>query len=334
VEDKAGDLGASGASPFWLSPDVDIPATPGLAVQGSNTVQIRVHAHEEPILDEKVVAEVYVGRPSLAMSPTTGTIRIDPGNLLFRPPGVAGTEPILTEPGATLTFPWTPSNTAADINGPGHRCLIVRAFPQSVTPPTSAFDVPNEPHEAQHNIDIIATSMDRARKEQGGAGTKDDPRKRDPKTGIWSERFDTVGTGGRGRRFVVWAIDPEPDEQIHRAINRAIGRRRLAGFSTEPPDTLIVETVKARGKQVDPRDLLRSPFGRAAGLGRGVFGRGRLVAAASMILGPRTLSSVILRFDHSNLAPRTAVVLHGAQWREDGTPEGGITLVALAPVKP
>src|SRR3712207_730708 len=89
VEDKGGDLGAPGSSPFWLSPDVDIPAHPGRAVQGPNDVQIRVHSHEEPILEEKIVAEVYVCNPSLAMSPTVGSKRIDPGNLRFRPPSVA-----------------------------------------------------------------------------------------------------------------------------------------------------------------------------------------------------------------------------------------------------
>ena len=83
VEDKTGDLGAPGSpAPWWLSPDVDIPAHTGEAVQGANDVRIRVHAHEEPILDEKIVAEVYVGNPSLVMSPTSGTSRIDPGTLL------------------------------------------------------------------------------------------------------------------------------------------------------------------------------------------------------------------------------------------------------------
>src|SRR5919112_4258556 len=188
VEDKAGDLGAPGSSPFWLSPDIDIPAHPGEAGQGSNTVQIRVHAHEEPFVEEKVVAEVYVGRPSLAMSPTPATRRIDPGNLLFRPASVAGTEPILSEAGVTLHFPWTRSASGADVDGPGHRCLVVRAFPQSVTPPTTPFDVPNESHEAQHNIEILTTTkLQMDMHEDEGAGTKDDARKRDSQTGLWWE---------------------------------------------------------------------------------------------------------------------------------------------------
>src|SRR5205085_3014030 len=195
--------------PFWLSPDIDIPAHTGEGRQGSNDVQIRVHTHEEPILGEKITAEVYVGNPSLAMSPSVGTKRIDPG-LTFRPPGVAGTEPVADLPGGTVTFPWTPSNNPANVDGPGHRCLVVRAFPNTVTPPTDPFDVPNEPHEAQHNIEILMTTHLKASMDAGGAGTRQDPRRRDQKSGMWWERISTLGPHKLGVRYVVWAFDPEP----------------------------------------------------------------------------------------------------------------------------
>jgi hypothetical protein len=87
VEDRAGDLGAPTppGTAWWFSPDVTLIApSPGVAVAGANTVQIRVHAHDEPIMSEKIVAEVYVGTPSLVMSPVADTKRIDPGNLRFR----------------------------------------------------------------------------------------------------------------------------------------------------------------------------------------------------------------------------------------------------------
>src|SRR5947207_8315976 len=119
VEDRAGDQGGTtGPGPFWLSPDVDIPAHTGVAGQGSNDVQIRVHSHDEPILTEKISAEVYVGEPSLAMSPTVGTKRIDPG-LTFRPLGVAGTEPVADILGGTSTFPWTPPSDPTHVDGTG-----------------------------------------------------------------------------------------------------------------------------------------------------------------------------------------------------------------------
>jgi hypothetical protein len=335
VEDNQGDLGAPpqpGAA-WWLSPDVDIPAHSGAAVQGTNQVQIRVHAADEPILDEKIVAEVYVGNPSLVMSPTTGTQRIDPGNLLFRPAGVSGSEPVATNAGGTLSFAWVPSASPANVDGPGHRCLVVRAFPQSVTPPTSAFDVPNERHEAQHNIEILTTSTASGAMADGAAGTRADPRRRDEATGMWWEKLDTLAASRRGRRFVVWAVDPSPSKRVVAGLREALAQAEISGFSKEPPGKVTLEAVGTDGEEIDPRRLLEdSRFAKRAGLGRGLFAENRLLGAAALDLGPREGSGLVLRFDHSNLAPRTAVVLHGAQWSQTGRPEGGMTVVALAPI--
>jgi phage terminase large subunit-like protein len=206
--------------------------------------------------------------------------------------------------------------------------MVVRAVPQSVTPPSSPFTVPNEQHEAQRNIVILTTTKVQMDMSDGGAGTRDDPRGRDKETGLWWQRFDTVGAGKRGRRFVVWAFDPTPDDLIVDAVLRSLGRRKFGGFSERPPEAVSIEPMK---ETLDPRKLAKSDFGRQAGLGRGLFRSNRLLAAGALVLGPRKLSNVVLRFDHSALEPRTAVVLHGAQWSEDGTAEGGITLVALAP---
>lgn len=336
VEDTAGDLGAvPSTAPWWLSPDVDIPAHPGEAVQGVNDVRIRVHAHEEPILEEKIVAEVYVGQPALVMSPTTGTRRIDPGTLRFRPANVSGTEPIANTAGGTLSFPWTPSSTAADVDGPGHRCMIVRAFPESVTPPTSPFDVPNEQHEAQRNIEILSTRRDAGSMEEGGSGTAESPRRRDEVTGIWWEALLTRAIGRRkGRRFIVWAFDPEPPKPIVDGLRKSLKQAGVRRLSTDPPKLVTLEAADAPGEEIDPQKLLGNRrFAGASGLGKGVFGRGRLVAAAAVELGPKKSSRILVRFDHSNLKEGTAVVLHGAQWDEKGRPEGGMTIIAVAPTR-
>jgi hypothetical protein len=332
VEDKAGDLGAvPSPAPWWLSPDVDIPAHPGEARQGANTVQIRVHSQEEPIIEQKIVAEVYVGNPSLAMSPTANTRRIDPGNLRFRPPNVAGTEPVATQAGGTLTFSWTPSGTAGDVDGLGHRCLVLRAFPEDVTPPTSPFDVPNEQHEAQRNIEIVSTAEMSGSMSKGGAGTPDDPRRIDKATGKWWERIETIGPGRRGRRYTVWAFDPRPNRLIQEAATAVLGKRGFKGFSKQPPYEVSIDPGD-NGKQLDPGDVWEDPgFAEPAGIGSGLWANKRLLAAARFDVGPRKPMSLILRWDHSGLEPRTGAVLHGAQWNERGEPEGGITIVAMAP---
>jgi hypothetical protein len=331
VEDSAGDGGAPASpAPWWLSPDVDIPAHPGEAVQGTNQVQIRVHAHEEPILADKIVAEVYVGNPSLVLSPTTGTVRIDPGTLRFRTVDVPGSEPVATESGATLTFPWTPSSSAGSIDGPGHRCLVLRAFPENVTPPSSPFDVPNEQHEAQRNIEILETTTAPGTRGKGGAGTKNDPRRRDKVTGLWWERLAPTAVGKRGRRYVVVAFDPRPDKKLEAIVRSGLLKR--VRFSKTPPRGFTLDVVGAKGEQVNPTRLLaRRRFAARAGIGRGLFGEDLLLGAAAVELGPRRLSELVLRFDHSNLEPRSAVIFHVAQWNESGVPEGGITVVAPAP---
>jgi hypothetical protein len=327
VEDRQGDQGFDpmATTPFWLSPDVDIPAHTGEARQGSNDVRIRVHTHEEPILAEKITAEVYVGQPSLVMSPTMNTRRIDPGNLVFRPPGVAGTEPIADIVGGTVTFPWTPSNDTAQVDGPGHRCLVVRAFPQSVAPPTDPFAVPTEIHEAQHNIDILATTKMMVSGGSAGAGTPHDPR-RQGADGLWHERISTTGAGRPGLRYVVWAFDPAPAPVIRHALGHTT-------VSKAPPAKVTFDPDAKHGNPIDPSGLLdNGPFKEKSGLGRGLFAPERLVAGAELELHPNEIAQLMLGFDHTNLKPHSAAVLHGVQWDEHGNAEGGMTVVALASV--
>lgn len=276
-----------------------------------------------PFVEVKIAAEVYVGKPGFVLSPTTGTKRIDPGNLLFRPANIPGTEPIADEIGGTLTFPWTPSAVAADIDGPGHRCLILRAFPVDVTPPTTPFDVPNEQHEAQHNLEVLTTTKDQADMSDGGAGTPRDPRRRDKATGLWWEEFATMAVKRRGKRFVVWAFDPKPSKAIVDGLRRTLKKGKFSGFSEQPPAKVSLEALRTMGEELDPGKLLKDgKFAEAAGLGTGLFAEDRLVAAAALELSLKEVSGLLMRFDLSNLAERSAVVLHGAQWSHTGAARG------------
>jgi hypothetical protein len=334
LEDKPGDVGAPNSTPpWWLSADVDIVGHTGEAVQGANDVQVRVHSHEEPIIDEKIVAEVYIGAPGFVLSPTVGTKRIDPGDLVFRPPNVAGTEPVANDPGGTKTFSWTPSATAANVDGPGHRCLILRAFPVSVTPPTTPFDVPAEPHEAQHNIEILTTTKTQMDMSHGGAGTPDDPRHVDRDTGLWWEKFVTMAGNKPGKHFIVWAFDPSPDKLIVDNVRPGLKKAGCSGFSEQPPATVEPDPGK-HGERIDPHQLIKEnpKLAEAAGLGTGLFSGSLLLGAATMDLAPDQLSTLVLRFDLSNLDENSAAVLHGAQFNENGEPEGGMTVVAMAPI--
>jgi hypothetical protein len=336
VEDKAGDQGAANSpAPWWVSPDVDIPSHSGEAVQGTNQVRVRVHAHDEPFLSDKIVAEVYVGKPSLVMSPTTGTKRIDPGTIIFRTVDVPGTEPVANDAGATLDFPWTPSANSADIDGPGHRCLVLRAFPQNITPPTDPFNVPIEGHEAQHNIEVLTTTQAFMEPgDDGGAGTPHDPRRRDKATGLWWEQLQTMATKRRGKRYVVWAFDPRPSDDLIDRLRKPLKHAGVNGFSETSPGDVTIDAAGAKGHPVDPLTLVNDhKFAKHSGVGgKGLFGVDRLLGAASVELSPNRLAALTVRFDLSSLAPHTAVVLHGAQWNAAGEAEGGMTIVAVAPV--
>jgi hypothetical protein len=244
---------------------------------------------------------------------------------MYRPAGVAGTEPVATIPGGTATFPWTPSNDATAVDGPGHRCLVVRAFPESLTPPGDPFVVPTEPHEAQHNIVVLATTkMMIAGGGSGGAGTPHDPRRRDA-NGLWSQRISTLAAGSRGVRYVVWAFDPEPSSLIRRALPSH------TVISKEPPKQVIFEPDPKLGNPIDPHDLLKNgPFTEKSGFGHGLFAPDRLVAGAEIELQPDELVKLPLRFDHTNLKRHSVAILHGAQWDEHGRAEGGLTVMAVA----
>jgi hypothetical protein len=236
-------------------------------------------------------------------------------------------------PGGTLTFPWTPSSSAGQVDGPGHHCLIVRAFPEDVSPPSTAFDVPNEGHEAQHNIEVLTTTKMQADMSNGGAGVPWDPRRRERDSGMWWEQFVTTAVGAGGKSYVVWAFDPEPSAEVVEGVRPALEEAKIERLSDRPPDAVSVEPLDGAGTEIDPRDLLKDgDFAAQSGLGKGLFSEGLLLGAVALDLEEDKLARLLLRFDHSNLEPQTAVVLHGAQWSETGKPEGGMTVIALAPL--
>ena len=155
LEANAGDGGTHGGV-MWLSPDINVnvgTANESKAIAGVNTVRVNTHKKNNCIPlngndPASVLLEVYVGDPSLVLTPIT-TDKISPGGFGFADP--TG----LTVAGVPLTFPWTPSGSGPQT--PGHRCLIAVAYPDSDSLPGGAFDITNQ-HIAQHNITICPCS--------------------------------------------------------------------------------------------------------------------------------------------------------------------------------
>jgi hypothetical protein len=115
-------------------------------------------------------------------------------------------------------------------------------------------------------------------------------------------------------------------------VRHALKEAKISGFSDQPPDMISLEPVKTRGEAIDPAKLFDDPkFAERAGLGSGLFTSRRLVGAAVLELDRGTVAHLLMRFDLTNLRKHTAAVLHGVQWNSAGEPEGGMTVVALAP---
>lgn len=159
MEAVSGDGGTHDpAGTWWLSPDIQLTG-PVSGPDNADPGQINpvvVKFHRKPANtdcntpgDETLTVQLWVGNPSLAMAPNNQASTFSVLNI--GSPAVG--------PGATGTqqIDWSvPSGLPPDDpQGPGHKCLIARCFPDSLAPSNSNFFLPDDPHVAQHNICIV-----------------------------------------------------------------------------------------------------------------------------------------------------------------------------------
>jgi len=159
MEAVSGDGGTHDpAGVWWLSPDILLTGPvsgPDNADPGQvNPVEVKFHrkaANSDCTTpgDESVTVELWVGNPSLAMAPNNqaSTFAIQSIGGQVPAPGDIGTQHIDWSVPAGLP----PDNPQA----PGHKCLIARCYPESLTPSSKNFFLPDDPHVAQHNICIV-----------------------------------------------------------------------------------------------------------------------------------------------------------------------------------
>jgi len=170
VEAIANDGGIhNAAGVWWFSPDLDInPMTPnhGNAVSDAdNNVVVTVRKRSNCTLPpgtESILVDVFVCDPAMGVphpsDPVTQLKRINPVNTPQTPNSIPPAN--IPSGGSTpLPITWHPLSTSTDADRPGpHKCLIVRTYPNSLSPDGGDFHVPDDPHVAQHNLAIIATS--------------------------------------------------------------------------------------------------------------------------------------------------------------------------------
>ena len=147
------------AAQWWMSPDINLNGFSDVANTGqNNTVDVTVHRGPDNdqctalAASNNIIVEVWVSPGGLNLSPlgakNIGTKSIPKSQL------AANGQRSLAQAGQIVT--WTPTSTnPADADGPGHRCLISRVYPETDGPPEfDCFHVRGDSHVAQRNIEI------------------------------------------------------------------------------------------------------------------------------------------------------------------------------------
>jgi hypothetical protein len=222
IEAVAGDNGVHSTNGvWWLSPDIQLTgptsgadkADPGQA----NDIQVTVRRRPDgsnctlPPGTESISVEVWAGNPSLVMTPDNlvSTFKID----------TVGTVLPLSSPDPTnISFVWSPPSglPPEDPQGPGHKCLIARCYPDPLTPSAINFFVPDDPHVAQRNLCVVPCG--------DGPGAAKAP-------GPCGLEVRTMNPDLKREAAVVLsaAFDPEPTGHVRRTVLERL--RRTAGFS-------------------------------------------------------------------------------------------------------
>ncbi|OLE53917.1 MAG: hypothetical protein AUG51_10665 [Acidobacteria bacterium 13_1_20CM_3_53_8] len=315
MEAVAGDGGAHNSNGvWWLSPDIKLTGpTSGLdkADPGQlNPVEVTCHrkaAGSNCVTPggETITIQLWVGNPSLAMTPDNpaSTFLVQSIGHDFPAEGAS----------ATQEFDWTPPDglPADNPQSSGHKCLIARAYPDSLTPSAKKFFVPGDPHVAQHNICIVPCGGPGAAKRPGPCGFKV------LTLNLNAEQIETVILRAAG--------DLNPSKFVRTVVlerlEKTQGFRRLA---TRPPrgfKFLLPDFPKAEVTD-------RTRPGCLAGL----FGIGfRPSYEAKVELRPGQLISFTFLADLTGASFGDAYIFHLTQTgAADASAQGGLTIVMVS----
>jgi hypothetical protein len=285
---------------WWLSPDIQLngpvsgpdKADPGM----TNTVDVTVHAGANGVVPpgtESITVDLFVGNPSLVMSPTDpqSTAHIDSVGLSLLPPGTSSSH----------QFQWTPisGGTPNDPQASGHRCLIVRAYSDPLTPDPNSFFTPEDRHVAQHNICIVPCGgPGAARRPAAGCGTS----------------VTTINALGKPQKVRIRAtLDTDPAKTVREIVLARL--RHVKGFqrlASRGPKGFAFTFEGVKTRTVTP------PAGQ----------RGRVVVSEVQLEGRQF---IVFRFaaDLSGGKLGEAHIFHLTQADAGGRVEGGLTVVVL-----
>lgn len=309
MEAVSGDGGVHTAPVWWLSPDIELNGPisgPDKADPGQvNPVNVKFHdkgGECNSTGDETVTVELWVGNPSVVMTPdnpNSTTLVLKIGTAMPQP-GSNGSQII----------DWTPPTGLPPTNpqSPGHKCLIARCYPDSLTPSPTDFFVPDDPHVAQRNICIVPC---------GGPGASRVP----GKCGL---EVTTANLNQKERDAVTLrvVVDTRPDKFVRETVLKALGR--TPGFkklAIRPPQHFNLEL----------HDFPRATINDQTKPGcLGILAGGKRFYEAAMKLEAAQVTRFSFVADLSRSEFGDAHIFHLTQSSATRPRQGGLTIVMVA----
>jgi hypothetical protein len=312
MESTSGDGGVHNANVWWLSPDIVLTgpvsgadkADPGQI--NSVDITIRRKSAESNCLfpgDEQLLAELWVGNPAIAMTPNNPAST----KLILQ---IGSPVPL---PGANGSqhFDWTPPSgvPASDPQSPGHKCLIARACPSSLTPSPTNFFAPEDQHVVQRNICIVPCGGPGAARKPGPCG------------------FDVLTANVNAKAAeqvtIAAALDLRPNQFVRRTVLQHLekqpGFRKLA---TRPPRGFRFELRNFPDAKISDHSTPQGCLGLLLG--------GQRKFEASLRLDANQVSSLHFVADLHNADFGDAFIFHLTQTGPAREQQGGLTLVMVS----
>lgn len=300
-EAVSGDGGVHPATNFWLSPDISLTGPvsgPDKADPGQvNICQVKFHrkaAASRCIFSnaESLTVELWVGNPAIVMTPDNPASAVKIGFIGSSLPaeGQSGTQ----------SFDWTPPTGLPLTNpeGPGHKCLIARVYPDNLTASPQGFFVPDDQHVVQRNICVVPCNSSNRSQQSQCAFT-----------------VTTVNPDARNPQTVKVAVsqDLRPEAHVKKTVLRAL---RPTGVGN-----LSLRRAKAFGFYLN--DFPDAEISDTSGAGTGATYEAQIKMEAGQLT----------RFDFfadlSGGSTGDVYIFHLSQSDADRQVQGGLTIVMV-----
>jgi len=312
LEAVSGDGGLHNANVWWLSPDIVLngPVSgPDKADPGQvNSVDVSFHrkgAESNCTFPgaESLTVELWVGNPSIAMTPgnQTSTKQIQLIGTPLPAEGASGTQHINWSLGSNVP----PSQP----DSPGHKCLIARVYPDNLTASGASFFVPDDQHVAQRNICVVPCGGPGAARKPGPCGFEVTTANINPK----EAELVTISA--------IW--DLHPNDFVRTTVLRLLERQ--PGFSklaTRPPAGFRFDLREFPDAKISDHTGPQGCLGLLMGLQRRF--------TASINLAANQLVNLPFVADLSNSELGDAYIFHLTQNGPANQRQGGLTLVMLS----